>query len=711
MSTSPNDANIPYSVELTEEQKLPANGMFGALTTYGWCINTIPTGDGKTVVSLWLKQVLENSSSLSSGSVSPKIGEDRLREVKLVVIGPGSLAPVSNKRIQKGQKTQSPFQRETEKYNEYLIYISYETLRGSVPDSNPDSNSPKIVYSTTGKEMKNVGSFVWQKDEKKKHGSRLTEDTSDDEYMYTDYCWLVVRRDVKRKKGSKYEYIPEFWPSKNWMQFCMDYNVLLVIDESQKAKNKAAQNNSVAAMIRGIRRAHYAKGGGAYFTLNSATPLDKIAHGANYFNLIGMINPLKNKDMFINRGIRTGYQCYLEARLYDPIRSFEIAGSAGITNKREKDLNSSTNNQANLDMWLDCVMKKVNFSMVSMVKAQVYNGFFDVNHKEDVKLIEESHALLKSIKNINGKTLYNLGCLAEIKSKTETAMIRTISKQALFRLNDDPFCKVVIGFTRIESVNRCVSILSNNGYEDYIVKIAGFAKEEYPTAEEKSEKKNMKTKGISQFQASDDKRIIVGTLLAIATGIDLHDTQGGRQRWSYMPGDPDVTLEHQFAGRTRRYDTKSMPQVFLCYPKKLGPSILSVYDANIRKTGIMARSLKSRDLTGVDIISQRIYESQLKLPGQYNRFIELSGREDISYLMDNSVYNDITKEFYPQPDDFGFLGRNTEAGRIKYRDTEKVIAYLEKMREENVKQKNIHGFVFLGPMPNWVDPTQPFNDY
>jgi hypothetical protein len=665
-------------------------------------MNGSPTGAGKTVLTIWLKQ-----------QIREKFGVD----VTLVVVGPASLEV---NKTGKGP-TSSPWTRESNTYNEDLIFITYDMLRGATPQNNSkinydirgeDRKTPAIIPITESME-KSETEFTWFDDEEYNMYSAPITYNRDAPDTYTDFRGLVIRKDVLKKvEGKKKSYVHTFSPSKYWMEYCYKNVVLLVIDESHYAKNDSVQNNAVAALIRGVSRARImrereGKECTSYFTCLTATPMDKESQASNYFKLIGSRDPVSYEDMFIKSGTRDPYMCFLESRIYDEQKAVNIGIKNKIIEKRSKGYvstgSSVQNSKASYQFWLECVLPKIQFVVISISVKQLWNGFFDVYDKSDLKLLDDAHEELIQSKLYaeKGNSKDSMKLLSNAHKKTDKAMVNSITRAAIETLNANENNRVIIAFRLIESVDRAVKLLHDAGF-DNVGRVAGPSNDETTAEKHRAHAENIKA--LNDFQ-HDRIPAIVGTLSMLSTGIDLHDTIGERQRYTYMPGDYNITIEQQLGGRTARYGSQSVPQIFICYPKKFGPSIANVYNRNVEKSIVMAKILEAISESNLTDQYIKFYRSIIKLPGEYNRYIELpKGFELLSYVQDSPTY-DINNDIYiPEPDTFGYIGKNNEKGRAKYRDTAELIAYLEEKCEEDYIPDEIPNIKFTFPAPYWLNP-------
>ncbi|CAH6421565.1 Hypothetical protein POVR2_LOCUS393 [uncultured virus] len=690
--------------------------MYDCLKKNKKVVNGSPTGSGKTVLSYYMMQQLRREH-----------GQD----VKMVVVGPSSLE--ANKSGT-GPLT-SPWTREGLKYKEDHIFITYDSIRGSTPSRNVST----AIYSVRGGRtlshleeihdcMNSPDDFQWYNDQEEElYGQDIDErDPDPDQFSYTNYCGLIVRKDIRKvpdpesrrirtsPKSTKPQYEHVFSPSKWWMQFCVKNIVLLVIDESHYAKNDSVQNNAVGALIRGISRASIVRPDGAsYYMWLSSTPMVKECQAANYFKLMGFSNPILNGDMFVSSGVRSLYDCFVEACVYNKAKAVEIGLDGKVVYLRSNDRyvasRAGVANPARTTFafWLECVLSQIQFVIVSMTARQCWNAFLDIHDPHDRALFRQAHAKLKRSKLLaeKGQADQAMKLMSEGHLLTDAGMVGSITRKAIEGLNKHAERRFVLAFTLIESVDRCIEMLKEAGFDYHVVgRVAGINKTSFDLDKKRCASRN--AQAIYDFQ-TDKIKVIVGTFALLCTGLDLHDLQGQRPRYTYFPGIYDITVEQQIAGRTDRYGSRSVPQIFVCYPKKMGADIQKIYTSGVQKSIIMTKTLEAIRRENLSESDLRFYRSVIRLPGAYDRYIELpEGCEDMSYLLDYPIYNRKTDTYYPDKDKHGFIEIDDVEGRLDYKDTSKMIEYLMEICYDCKDVNAVPGIVFSTPMPSSFDPTQ-----
>jgi hypothetical protein len=675
------ESSIPeIPIRLKTIQQKAFDDLLAATLKHGMSFNGGQTGTGKTVMTI------EARRELSKFHKKPVI---------IIALIPASLRPED---LKEGIISSSPWQRETIRYGEEdnIKYFTYESLHSSEP-----SVKNKIVYTPVYPRDFSLNSkdFVWdqENDEQAAHGGK--SDIKNDVDRYTDYQGLIVRKDVLEKG----KWVTTFSPTKAWMQYCMDNIVFVVMDEAHKLKNNTAQSNAAAAVIRAVRRARRLREDKAsYFAFLTATPGEKESHAMSYLNIMGSDDPVYDRDMFVTGKPRTPMEAYSIAYGFDKKAARGIALENGVIDKKGSSLevSSRNNNAIAAEFWTKIILPEIQFVVLSATTKQLFNFFVNVGKRE-------SNIIRKAIKDLkhNSKTL---GAQSNAKNQINRAMMSTLVRLAAKNLKEDKNCQVIIGLKLIESVDDAIILLQDKYgmLENEIGRVVGSGGSIDASTGKRTSKKSAK-KNMKRFQ-DGEIRVLVGTVDKLANSWDLHDKVGGRQRHSYIVGDDDTTKEQQFAGRTARFESESVPIINICYPKENGDKILGIYDNNVRKAKEKSRLFDMREDKSIPEVERLKYKSLIKSPGEYDRAIELDDGE-IVYLIDSLTYDPETKELWPNFP-FGFIEEDTDEGRAAYRDTKNLINYIQTNYDEGIDIETLPGIAFQSRLPPDFRPPESGHD-
>jgi len=296
-------------------------------------------------------------------------------------------------------------------------------------------------------------------------------------------------------------------------------------------------------------------------------------------------------------------------------------------------------------------------------------------------------------------------------------MVKTMVRFGMKKLREAQGNKLIIALTYIENVNRGIDE-AQLYYDGEIGRIGGKGKNE--SSSQKTGRKKDKERTVRRFQINDSMEVLFTTKQSGGSSINLQDQIGRRKRIVLMSGDHNITMTQQISGRAARHGSQSVPEIYICYPKTLGPSAMKIYNSNITKSTVMKRALEIRDVdecvnkeckwADLDLQNRMriIYKNFVKLPGEYDRFIELDvDCTDISYLTDSEVFNIRTGLPINPDEDFGWIENNDEEGRHNYRDTDYLIKYLDKMCNKGYTSEDMPGIYFATPLDEKVNLFPP----
>jgi hypothetical protein len=797
---------------LTTAQVIALRSIYESTIRYGWHLNSSPTGSGKTVMTLALAKALgikynkvvkivtvlpATLIGKAGGSSAPWMRECKIyHEVdNLIQV---SIETVRHKKVVSLITAEDPMYKETS--------FAPDTLPAEKLAARNDSKR-KTVFNL---EQDGTG-FIWYNErEKDMYGSDLlkpklrssessstrssrsrsrsssssSSDAGDpgDGYQFGLTAMLAAKMEKyereskenvvsykKDKKGRKvkvetevkslkYDYNFYVTPSVEWMQFCVDNIVLLVFDEAHSGKNAGSgQNQAIAALIRGVRRARAIREDKAsFFAFLTATPMEKKEHAISYMKMIGYTNPLKppgheKLDMTIDENKRKAYPCYLEAREYDKEMADKIAIDGGIiTGTRGKEaLNKNKSKGEKVtakdhvsiiyDLWSKCILPKTHVAVLSDSNRELFNAFIDITIEENVAHINKANELLKRADEIlkrnkkqdnedydfDRETDYDgseesedvkpkgskskdkkqkkgelLTLFGESRRMVEEAMIFDMVRFSVKIMAEHPNDRVLLGFTAIDSVDiarfyfeeensvKTGRVAGPTSLKKKATKFGSqLPKPDGLTRFNKTNADRLKSKDIEAFR-NGTLKVLVATLQSIATGKDLHDIiyrepgTPGHRVWSLMPGDYNLTMEQQFAGRTARIGSQTIPVIMLVYPKSFGENIMKVYDSGKAKSDIAKAILSARRHASAISPEQKLFRKKLVLPGEYNRYIELPC-SSISCVMDKPEYklndakDDIELVIPNFKQRYRFLKTNDEDGRAAYTKVDEVIKFME----------------------------------
>ena len=632
---------------LAPEQQECFDRMLPSLVSRGRCLDLTKPGGGKTVIGTALFHELQVLFEASTG-----------KKVIMVVVHPGS---IKGSPEQDGVEPTSPWERELRKYGGIDSYysVTVESLRidrrtdvtEDVYISSGGVNHP--ILATAGEQDR----FEWADDINGTREREFFDGRGKHSYSSWQARGLLMgryeRREGATSKSKRPQYDLTVCPTKRWMQLCIDYIPFVIIDEGHCGKNKTSQNQSNTAFLNAVYRAFQLTGHG-FALISSGTFIQKESeHSANYMKMIGIASPVPG-DMFVSSHTACAYRCYIEAVKYNE----EIATAIALTHRvitsakeRNATISAVAASSAVAEFWMRCLMPVIHFSVPTPNYGQAFNAFLDVSdYVPDVT---------QSVQHDN--------------IAVEGALVAPMIRDALKRLQHDPLCKVILVFRFHHNIDRAHRLMRQH-YSNVCM---------YTGLESCSQRQSVK----SLFQKSDEYRAIIGSIQTISLGIDLHDTVGGRQRFTYIPGDNDIVAVWQADNRSNRRGTLSHPVTFVCFAKTGGME--KIYNSNQRKSQIgLAVSKTRQKMDSEHSLKTRKYLYDTVLPGEYNRCLQLARMSTMVYLVDRPYFlivrgddGILREQMTPTASSIGFIETDTVENRARYSETSVLIAFLEERME------------------------------
>lgn len=712
------------SIVLSAEQAELVSGTFKSSIETGVSYNSTNTGGGKTVCTIRLAELLS---------------EHHGEPCYILVVGPATANKICSAKH--ADNSLSPWRREALNYGheDVCFTTTYEKLRGPGITAKEDSIewvsksiSPFTDFSGTDM-MTKLGYYnkEFQQSSDVYHelvaeGEMLAEHPRLPPYERngyklhwgypTDNC-VVQKIDTlvagrSRTKSEKLIYETYYTPGIPFMHLLMTKLVLIVADECDSANGNSLNNRVLAALFRAVGRAWHAKGNtGAYIALLSATPMHATHHAANYFKLLGRYNPVGRLDMTVGPREFTAQEAYREAQRFNKDVADEIAQRYKMFDKKG-DLKTTTlakEKAAIDDFWTKCVLTRIQFATIDIVECNLCNGFFNVDDPDDLEHLYASQEHLENALAAKkaGRQGDSFREETAAQQESELGMINTLVRRTIGHYTENEYCKVALIVNRIESVYELQRRLLAKGIPgDAIVTISGDEEEaDIKRTKRTSNQRHIdRQNAINKFQTHRRVRIVVASKQSIIVGIRLDDRIGGRNRYAYIIPSCNIRDNKQAAGRIFSFGNQSVSTIFMCYPKIIGPNVIRLYNAIVNASSKMRQALEANNSSRTDA-EEAIYKMGIRLPGEYDRYIEPYSKEfeDRAYLWDVPKMYNIPGDYvglYPPPEAHGFIEEDTEEARALYADNAYMIEYVHRMWEQGLGKDDVPGIYFKTP----VDP-------
>ena len=223
-------------------------------------------------------------------------------------------------------------------------------------------------------------------------------------------------------------------------------------------------------------------------------------------------------------------------------------------------------------------------AMPSLPLGNSYNGFFKISSAKDANtLLNGISDLKKATRHIDElemeleaakKKTGSIGAVIIALEQCESAKVNDVIRLAKEDLASDPNLKVILYFNyyKNHSIDSALKKLKKYGPLEYSGRIKDIA---------------IRQRNIDLFQQdNNDYRVLIGTVKAGSSGIDLDDKFGTHPRIMYIMPSYEILELYQAVGRVTRSDSKSKGTVFFVYASGEGAVEGKLLDALARKSEI-----------------------------------------------------------------------------------------------------------------------------
>jgi len=366
--------------------------------------------------------------------------------------------------------------------------------------------------------------------------------------------------------------------------------VLFIFDEVQTIRNWSTNKfRAVAALTRAVTAARE-RNTPSHFALLSACPYDKKTQLAGLFYLLNVTGRPEVYD-------HTGAVIDLPK-----IRAY----LKKLDSRTELELEQRFKT-ADLPVTIDFIFQGyvriikprvvcgMTTTLSTTYRQELRNGFYYINSRfvsEATEAIEDLRTVLETQRP---KKSGRLAGVTSALLKLELAFAYDLALRGKFLLDEDPRCKVILGFNYTEPLRRVKHLLQAYQPLELNGKVA------------KADRADL----ITTFNLSRDFRLLLMNLQVGAVGISLHDTIGGEERHMLLNPSYQMQTLYQAFGRIWRSGvaSNSYGTIFYGHPVQ-GLDCHLLIDSLVRKS----------DITRL-VVDRKVAET-LTLPGDLPNYVE-----------------------------------------------------------------------------------------
>ncbi|CAH6418935.1 Hypothetical protein POVN_LOCUS659, partial [uncultured virus] len=368
---------------------------------------------------------------------------------------------------------------------------------------------------------------------------------------------------------------------------------LLIGDEVQRVKNKNGQHKAFKALAEHIYRTR----GNSRVILLSGTPVDKKEQVVNIMQMLGIIRHHRLYTYHKDEG-RLELQGAQE--LVDYCNFINRDQTTAVLNKTP--FTQRNVHDVCYNLYIGVMQRNVVSSMPPPdinVEIDCFNGYYNMSAQGAV-------ALKKAITALHHATRYDTNsgetnmrdaqwsAITTALSAIETAKVEIWIREARRVLENEPTAKVALGFN----------------FQAPLDAVAAALAEYNPLLLTGKVNKRSRPAIIRKFQEpSTTHRLLIGNMMVMSEGINLHDTDGRFPRYAFGSPGYLVMRSHQWSRRFYRDGTRSVPHVGFVHGK-CGQEETSILNALTRKSGVLKETLEVQ------------VEHGMLFPGDYLKKIE-----------------------------------------------------------------------------------------
>lgn len=427
---------------------------------------------------------------------------------------------------------------------------------------------------------------------------------------------LLVRRDGK----------PTVFQITEAFREMVAAGVLLIFDESQKAKNESEQAHACQALACAITLLTPEQTKSRVGFL-SGTPFDKEEHAVSLYRAVGLLQ----EERLAVWDIQTRTTSYegidklherFKLMFKDNPNLWEVTAQYKQIRENKEKIGQI---RKKLYQWLIKIVAKECFSSMVAPKIEfpldIKSGYYKLDEEARLKVEEYFADLREKLKHDPNKDTVKintagLAALGYFMEKIEFTMAPTFARLAKEILDRDPRAQVAIFLTYHRAIDLVKELLA----------------EYRPLSMTGKDPGKKRPKIMDSFQ-SGESRVIVAGLTVGGIGVNLHDTHGGRQRYELISPDYKSIALHQAVYRVYRVGIKSPAVVRLVFAEG-AQGYKNLLDCLARKATVLGELTPEQVNAGVKYPGQYddIYERPPNVTDKADTAIFGNGRVDESVL-------------------------------------------------------------------------------
>lgn len=364
----------------------------------------------------------------------------------------------------------------------------------------------------------------------------------------------------------------------------MKTGVLIVFDETHKAKNTSMQSEACISLVSNLITYNtHNPTSKSRVALLSATPADNMTNSVPLVRLLG-ITTKRSMYKYISHGKRGGE--YIATGLLD-IQKWcmerDHLNSNAIFKRRLTNKSISKIVYNALKSIIILKLASAAHLPVKSIVNDAKNGFYKLDSVNNNKLTSAIAKIRSSIIVGTEKIYVNYGALTTALMQSEKAKRDVVIRLAKEVLQSNPNAQVILYFNYLENIRYAMNALSTYNPLEMTGKDT-IAQRDFV---------------INSFQQNNDKyRLLISNPRVGSIGIDLDDKYGSRPRYMFLIPDYRLTDLYQAMGRIFRLSTKSNTTIRFIYGAG-AKNELALLTSLSKKSTIIKNMIKTNNKTNL----------------------------------------------------------------------------------------------------------------
>ena len=374
-----------------------------------------------------------------------------------------------------------------------------------------------------------------------------------------------------REKDEHGDETTSYVPHPSWVEQCKStQGLLVVVDEAHNCKNPGNKEKAVTALVKAVREAH-AGGAKAYYSLLSASLMDKDHMCIQFLRLVGFYSKRSLMDNL--HGTRPGYDEIVQrCRRVAPHATQALAYPPAVQ------VTPAALHENVYHLFTQAFLPACSSSMPDpLLPSKMTNVFYHVSSPAVIARLQKSQADLAAAVRFDAtrETVRmdsnSIAAVSRACMDHEWALAEVALREAWAWMQKKPDGKVIVFTNYKQTLHFVQHHLTQSG-----IKSVGY---------EGKMTTGQRVAAVRAFQEDDTTRAFVSNMACGGVSISLHDVLAPRPRLVLIFPTYKILDVYQATGRAVRRGMKTEADVRMIYSKDF--PLLHMFNALARKTDVL----------------------------------------------------------------------------------------------------------------------------